>query len=55
MWEGVGILDIFTELLLFALAIYLVYDLQMSIAHKAAVVAAFMFRLLYVTNLIHQR
>ena len=41
----VSVFDILTEIMLFSMSIYLVYNLQMSVSNKAIVVTAFGLRL----------
>ena len=44
-WQLVGAFDIISEAALVAMAVYLVWNLQMSMKMKAIVVTAFAFRL----------
>jgi len=45
-WEAVAVLDIVSEVALFAMSLHLVWDLQTSITRKSKVVFAFALRLL---------
>lgn len=43
-WEIIGAFDVLTEVALFAMAIYLVLDLRITLQLKVFVVLAFAFR-----------
>jgi len=47
-WQIIAAVDIVVEVLLVCLSIYLVHDLKMATSRKAAVVFAFLFRLVCV-------
>jgi hypothetical protein len=47
-WTAIGALDIFTEVVIFSIALYLVVGLHMEFSSKVLVVAAFSARLPYV-------
>jgi hypothetical protein len=44
-WEFVGVLDCITEVALFGISVYLVWNIQMSMKSKTIVVCAFGCRL----------
>lgn len=48
-WQVVTAFDISTEVVLAAVPIFILYDLHMSLHRKAAIMAAFLFRLLLVS------
>jgi hypothetical protein len=53
-WIYIGAVDIVTELAIFAMSIYLVAALKMSLKMKATVVTAFALRLPYVSHVTLQ-
>lgn len=51
-WQVISILDAFTELVIFGVAISVIWGIQMSASRKARVLMAFMPRLPYVVLLL---
>lgn len=51
-WVVITALDIVTEVILLVLPVYLVWHLQMKPSYKMRVIAAFCFRILYISTTI---